>query len=509
MKHRTLLVLIVVLSLLMIPIPADASTMAVDHSSNAQTFTVNSTGDLGDGIPGNGVCETSTPGECTLRAALMESNANPGADTVNFDIPGAGPHTISPSYGFDFISDPVTIDATTQPGFAGTPIIELDGSGAGAGTGGLTIFAGSSTVRGLVINRFDGYGMRLDTNGSNLVQGNFIGTDATGTLDLGNSSFGILIVNGSSSNMVGGTSPGTRNVVSGNGDWGITIVDPATTGNMVQGNFIGTDVSGHFALPNTWGVGIFTGATGNQIGGTAADAGNVVSGNSGNGIVIGGNGTNSNTVQGNFIGTDVTGTVDVGNFYDGVQITGGAAYNTIGGPADGARNIISGNDSSGLGIYDTATQNIVQGNFIGTDITGTQDLGNSFDGVVMAGGASDNLIGGTEAGSGNVISGNAGDGITIIDAGTNGNVVQGNFIGTDVSGTALLANDGKGVAIFTGAANNLIGGTSDQARNIISGNSDTGVVIYGEGASSNTVQGNYIGTDVSGTLALGNTLGGR
>ncbi len=217
-----------------------------------------------------------------------------------------------------------------------------------------------------------------------------------------------------------------------------------------------------------------------------------------------------NIVQGNFIGTDVTGLVALGNGTDcchsGIVLHLGANNNTIGGTAAGAGNVISGNTADGVTIVDIGTTaNVIAGNFIGTDITGTQDVGNSFDGVLMAAGASNNLIGGTEAGAANVISGNTGDGVTIIDAGTNGNVVQGNFIGTDVSGTALLANDGKGVAIFTGAANNLIGGTSSQARNIISGNSDTGVVIYGEGVSNNTVQGNYIGTDVSGTLALGNT----
>jgi titin len=506
MKHRTLLVLVVVLSLLMIPTPANASTTAVGHLANAQTFTVNSTGDLGDGIPGNGVCETPTPGECTLRAAIMESNASPGTDTISFNIPGSGPHTVSPSYGFDFISDPVIIDGTTQPGYAGTPIIELDGSSAGAGIGGLTILAGSSTVRGLVINRFDGYGMRLDTNGNNLVQGNFLGTDATGTVDLGNSGFGILIVSGSSGNMVGGTSAGARNIVSGNGDWGITIVDLGTTGNFVQGNFIGTDVSGRFALPNGGGVGIFTSATDNQIGGTAAGAGNVVSGNGGNGIVIGGNGSNSNTVQGNFVGTDVTGTVDLGNFYEGVQIASGAANNTIGGPTDGARNIISGNDGSGLRIYDTATQNIVQGNFIGTDISGTLDLGNSIDGVGID--SNDNLIGGTAASARNVISGNDRGGVTIFGANANENVVQGNYIGTDANGSASLANYSGGVVIGVGASGNTIGGMAAGAGNLLSGNGDLGVLINDTGTEHNVIQGNFIGTDEGGSASIPNNNGG-
>jgi CSLREA domain-containing protein len=170
-----------------------------------QALIVNSTSDNADANPGDGVCETFEPGECTLRAAIVESNAKPGTDTINFDIPGPGPYTISPGYGFDFISDPVVIDGTTQPGFTGSPLIELNGSNAGPDAFGIVIFAGSSTVRGLVINRFALTGLDIDVNGNNTIQGNYIGTDLTGTVDLGNGVNGLAVSQGSGDNLIGGT----------------------------------------------------------------------------------------------------------------------------------------------------------------------------------------------------------------------------------------------------------------------------------------------------------------
>ncbi len=137
-----------------------------------------------------------------------------GTDTINFNIPGSGPYSIFPSYEFDFISDPVVIDGTTQPGFVEAPIIELDGSGAGPDAHGIFIFAGSSTVRGLVINRFACTGIEIEVNGGKLIQGNYIGTDITGTLAFGNADDGVLLQ--TSNNIIGGTTVAARNIISGN-----------------------------------------------------------------------------------------------------------------------------------------------------------------------------------------------------------------------------------------------------------------------------------------------------
>ena len=150
--------------------------------------------------------------------------------------------------------------------------------------------------------------------------------------------------------------------------------------------------------------------------------------------------------------------------------------------------------------------NFVQGNFIGTDVSGTVALGNKLGGMLIVG--SNNLVGGTAAGARNVISGNDIDGVQIATAGSSNNLIQGNFIGTDVSGTADLGNGRVGVLISAEATNNTVGGTSDAARNVISGNEDIGVQIANVGTNNNTVQGNFIGTDASGSSAIGNSIDG-
>ena len=337
------------------------------------TFTVNSTAD-----PGDGTCDGT---ECTLREAIAAANANAGTDTIEFDITGAGPHTISPGSALPTINDPVMIDGTSEPDFAGTPVIELEGSNAGANADGLTITAGNSTVKGLVINRFKrsdpldgGSGIRLQTNGGNTIQGNYIGTDVTGTAALGNASYGVFI----------------------------------------------------YAAPSN-----------NTIGGTAAGAGNIISGNNWDGVKIygQGGGATGNLVQGNYIGTDVTGTASLGNSV-GVVISN-APSNTVGGTAAGARNVISGNNQFGVLIANSgATGNLVQGNYIGTDKNGTHGLGNVSGGVYVVVGASNNSIGGTAAESGNVIAFNYGDGVLVSGSGVTGNTISGN---------SIHSNGGKGI----------------------------------------------------------------
>jgi len=465
----------------------------------AASFTVTNTNDSGPG---------------SLRQAILDANTNPGTDTITFNIPGTGPYTIQPTSALPTITDPVIIDGYTQSGAspntnpAGTGLntvlmIELDGSNAGIYVAGLHISAGNSTVRGLVINRFHGYGSKgieVDMNSGNVIEGNFIGTDVTGTVALGNNIQGVLI--NAPGNTIGGTTPVARNVISGNGASGVRI---SGNGNLVQGNFIGTDVTGTAPLGNS-GRGIFIFGSNNTIGGTTAGARNIISGNGSNGVpgrsgVYICCGATENLVQGNFIGTDVTGTVAMGNGGCGVEIFDQASNNTIGGTTAGAGNVISGN-GRGIFISRGSTGNLMQGNFIGTDVTGTVALGNR-GGVgvhiaqVMVGDTTNNTIGGTAAGAGNVISGN-GLGIFIYSSGAPGNLVQGNFIGTDVTGTVALGNSGTGVAV--GGSNNTIGGTIAGARNVISGNGSDGV----SPGVGNLIQGNFIGTDITGTIALGN-----
>jgi FG-GAP-like repeat len=198
------------------------SSMPVLVLSAQLTFTVSNPNDAGPG---------------SLRAAITLANSNSGLDLIDFNISPGGPQTITPLSALPTITDPVTIDGTTQPGFGGTPIIELNGSSVPPGTNGLLITAGSSTVRGLVINRFPGNSdaIELQTNGGNIIEGNFLGTDSSGTLALPNGT-GVFI-NGPPNNTVGGTTSAARNLISGNGR-GIAVLGIGARGNLVQGNFI-------------------------------------------------------------------------------------------------------------------------------------------------------------------------------------------------------------------------------------------------------------------------------
>ncbi len=345
---------------------------------------------------------------------------------------------------------------------------------------------------------------------SNIISGNYIGIDASGTRGLGNTQDGVKICDAAQNNTIGGNTPGERNVISGNGSYGIDIIGSGTTGNTVSGNYIGTVASGTTGLGNNFdGVIISSSAQNNTIGGSTPSERNVISGNGWSGVGINGSGTTGNTVSGNYIGTDVGGTTNLGNNYDGIIISSSAQNNTIGGSTSSERNVISGNGWSGVSINgNNTTDNIISGNYIGTYFGGTIELGNTHDGVIISSGAQSNTIGGSTTGERNVISANGHSGVNISGSGTKGNTVSGNFIGTNASGTANLGNTYDGVVIYSGAQNNTIGGSTPNKRNVISGNGWSGVGISGSTTKGNTISGNYIGTDANGTVELGNTHNG-
>jgi CSLREA domain-containing protein len=255
------------------------------------TFTVNSTGDAG-----TGGCNST---ECTLREAIAVTNRVSGADTIRFNIPGSGVKTIKPTSELPAITEAVTMDGYTQPGSSPNTLakgtnaqinIELDGSGAGSGARGLTISttASDSVVRGLVINRFDGPGVQIDGN-SNIVEGNFIGTDASGTNALGNGGGtarlgGGVFVDGDS-NAIGSNLPSQRNLVSGNDDDGVTL-EVSADANTVLGNLIGTKKDGKGNLGNEGDGLLVVGSTSNLIGPTDASGANTIAFNGGDGVRI-------------------------------------------------------------------------------------------------------------------------------------------------------------------------------------------------------------------------------
>jgi hypothetical protein len=380
------------------------------------------------------VTNTNDSGPGSLRQAILDANATDGGagstDLITFAIPGPAPHTITPltplpavdATGAEAPADlgSVTIDGTSQPGFAGRPVVELSGAVVGSSGDGLTIKTLNCVVRGLAINRFAA-GIRFSEgefleaqNGR--VEGNHLGTDVSGTVDLGN---GVGVV--------------ARNL--------FRDVGPIT------------------------------------IGGTVAAARNIISGN-GRGIegVV-------STVQGNFIGTDVTGTVRLGNDSEGILI--GPALPLIGGTAPGARNIISGNGAAGIRVFDDVAFDIIN-NYIGIDVSGTRALGNAGNGIEVPFQALGTI-------AGNVISANGGHGVLVNPVGLIPVDVVDNRVGTNSAGTEALGNVRSGLW--------LIIGSSSVTGNVVSGNGEHGVVLR---ELDNTVQGNYIGTDITGTAALGN-----
>jgi parallel beta-helix repeat protein len=444
------------------------------------------------------VTTAADSGAGSLRAAILSANNHPEGNTIDFDI-ASGVQRIHLESPLPAIAYPVILDGSTQPGFSAVPLVVLDGTFAGPSADALTITGGDSTVRDLVIHGFGGSGIVLSGQGGNAVTGNYIGTTAAGNQAFANGERGIYI-NSSSHNTIGGTTTGSGNVISENGWTGI-LIDNASQ-NVIEGNKIGTDVTGTQPLGNAgFGIRLHDG-TDNQIGGTTSGARNVISANALSGVFIGIDST-GNVLQGNYIGTDVSGSAAMGNERRGVEVSG-ASDNTIGGTAAGAGNVISANSWAGLVLEAGTTGALVQENFIGTDATGTQALANGGHGIRVDG-ANDNTIGGTTLHSGNVISGNGMSGLYIGD-GSFGNQVQGNHIGTTVSGLAALGNGERGVLI-SGASNNDIGGTEAGSGNLISGNAMAGVLIE-QDASGNQVQGNLIGTDQTGTSALANGAAG-
>jgi titin len=439
------------------------------------------------------VTNANDSGPGSLRLAIVVAETLGGRETIDFNIQspgGPGPASIALVSPLPALTGPVTIAGDTQPGFQpGLPLIELNGAAAGPGANGLVFRASGCVVRGLIIDRFGGNGI-LAMGATGDIEGCFIGTNAAGTAAAGNGAYGILIAGPASSVHVGGTTPASRNVISGNGAAGVGILGGATTSNSVVGNFIGTDVTGAVPLGNALGgVRIGGGASRNIIGGSVDGAGNVISDNGSDGVALFDFLTQLNTVQGNTI---------VGNKGDGVSIFGGAFHNSVGGASAVVRNVISGNTLDGVVIRDRGTtQNIVQGNFIGTNKDGTAALGNGGNGVSISN-ATFNAVGVPAPGAGNVISGNRGTGVSIVGSGRI--QVDGNFIGTSADGSAALRNGGEGV-VLDSSTRNTVGGALAGARNIISGQ-DINLDI--NAASANLVQGNLIGTDAAGRTALGN-----
>jgi hypothetical protein len=415
-----------------------AAAFAAGASARAATFTVTTSGDSGAG---------------SLRQAMLDANASPGADTIAFNIPGSGVHTLIPETILPAITDPVILDGFTQPGSVpndagpGQPddsvhTIELDCVNGSSDRACITVASGGggSTLRGLVINRCPGDGvLLLDSGGSNSIRGTFIGTDPTGAFAIGVGGAGVRVratsdPSAEPGDVIGGESAEDRNLISGAAGAGVSL---ETRSNVVLGNFIGTNASGTGAIPN--GTGIFIDGAENQIGGSTAGSRNVVSGNGNRGIVIGNvlgdPAAAQNAVQGNYVGTDAAGDAALGNGGSGIGVYG--PDNAVGGPGAGEGNLVAANAGSGIEII-AGDQALVQGNRIGTDETGLIHIGNALAGIAIH--AQGVQVGGLGTGEANTIAYAGAAGVVVF--GGEGNTIRGNSIYSNADLGIDLGHDG-------------------------------------------------------------------
>lgn len=471
------------------------------------TYTVNSLLDANAGAGDAG----------TLRYVLNRANsmqtgtpANPdtivfatGPGTILVDAMNGGDLTIAAGVS-------LVLDGTSVAGYAGTPLITLDGTLAGLAADGLTLLGESSTVKGLQIVNFGGNGILIDGPSAigNTVLQNYIGTNAAGATDLGNGANGVYITNGARLNTIGGVTPNAvaftgkpvdGNLISGNGANGV-LIDKASTFNSLSGNYIGTNLAGTAAVGNALDGVAILGADNNSLSGTTLTQQpfvflNLVSGNKGNGLTI--IDSDNTTVQANSFGLGGDNNTPVPNLGNGVVI-GGNSSNTQFGGVIPLGNIVASNAKNGVVIQDTASATVCFNTFCGLPAFVVTARGNSLDGFLITSTGGNNTL------RTNVISGNLGNGIHIT-GNANGVLVTEAIIGLDTDGQLPLPNGLNGVLIDGSAFNNAIGGlqVSVILQTTISANGANGIAILGD-ARDNSVIHSFVGTDIFGLNPFGN-----
>jgi CSLREA domain-containing protein len=486
------------------------------------------------------VDEDTANGACSLREAIISANTGTsrnldclgggsiGPDIIAFNI-GAAPYLIAldPVLGdLPPITDRVTILGYSEVGAIPNGLIDAaDGTDAtiliqvdGAGFECFVFQNGSddSIITGLSITGCVGPGIAVEQGADGVgILGNFIGVDPS--FAVAGNDVGIEVA--AAGVTIGGNAPLNRNLISGNINDGI-VLDATASGTTIQGNLIGTDESASNATTHgngNDGIDIDQ-AVNTTIGGdTGLGIGrrNIISGNGSDGIDLDGIAGGTTTIQGNRIGTTGDGTDFLANGDSGIEIDvsgGGGGTIQIGGTDSGAGctdtcNLISGNNGSGMFITDSSGITI-RGNRIGTTLDGLSPLPNGL-GVFFAavdvfnstnltiGGTVGLTPGGACTGACNLISGNDVDAVSIDGVVSSGVTIQGNYIGANVNGTDAptpLGNVGSGV-IIDDATNVTVAG------NLIAGNLDEGIIV--SDATQVTIRSNTIGTDVSGTVAIG------
>ncbi len=449
---------------------AAVAARSAPQQAQEQTWTVNAAGDEADANIGDGTCATAAS-TCTLRAAISEANNHPGPDSIHFNITGTGPHTIRLGSSLPNLSDDAgrtRIDGYTQPGAVPNTdpvasnakiMIQLEGRGAESFPA-LSVNSSNNVIRGLAFYNLErAVNVAVSTQNrnapadNNRIVGCFIGINAAGVTPytdggVTTGAYGIYVGNRAANTLIGSAAVADRNVISGNAQDGIFVIDP---------------------------------------------------------------GTNATRIVNNIIGLDPTGTRRVRNWSDGIDIGRGAQYTVVGGQEPGERNVISGNEGEGVEIshFITTTLNLVSGNFIGTDLSGNNSrpaatLNRGF-GISLEDRVANNTIG-----PGNVIANNRRGGIYVsgisdnpspglvpeaaaepqqAPGGAAGNRIVGNTIGLDAAGRPAGNGFGEnvpgdGIWLNTNTQRTHVEG------NTISQNRGAGVRIVGPASDFNTVTRN-------------------
>lgn len=478
--------------------------LSVLFSANATDYTVTNTNDSGDG---------------SLRAALTSiANSYMGNASINFNIPTTdtgydattGVWYIRPMTALPYVvmGNNITINGASQTANQGDmnpngPEIAIVAGVTGIDYG-LAFISDNISISSLSLGGFNTAILFFGSQGSS-VSDCYIGIMPDGVSAYGVcNNYGITIGGGSYMGYNAGPSRNiaiTNNVISGNTIAGIAI--DGMSGMSITGNKIGTDRSGTMAVPNDQGIYLSAGSSDNIIGGETSSLRNILSGNTNAAIVMDGSGVRNNVVKGNYIGVDATGLAPLSNHY-GIIIMTNANSNIIGGTTEAARNIISAN--SEIGIYiESADSNHVCGNYIGLDKTGSttfvdeQDTSLQANGVEINTTGKYNIIGGTTPEERNIISGNKVYGC-IYYGNCAYNNICGNYIGTDYSGTVSIPN-ATGICVDGSSNHNTM------EFNLLSGNRSYGLFIVTRGTDSNLFRGNFVGCDYSGYHSLPNDVG--
>ncbi len=444
--------------------------------------------------PGARVTNVSDSGPGSLRQAILDANAHPNVldqpDVIRFSIPGPVPYTIALASPLPDITEGVDIDGGAPIVSSLVPWVVIDGAAISGPADGLRILGDGSVINRLNIRNFAGNGMFINADRT-LITNNVIGTDVNGVTKFGNSGHGIVIQDGSNNQL-------KANLISGNGQNGIAVFGDTADGNRILDNKIGTNADGTAAIANSGNGILITDGDSNTV------ENNLLSGNGQSGVVLSGTAT-LNTLTGNKIGTRASGTAALPNQADGIVVQ--SLRNKIGGNTATLRNLISGNAKNGITVSSRGGSNtVIEGNYIGTDISGRLRIPNGVDGIRVFNSAKVRIGSSTDAAAGNVISGNGGSGVVFSAAGTSGGLVLGNRIGISADGLSALGNTDNGVLLVNGANDIQIGGNKANSRNIISSNGSSGVFISSD-ARRNQVSRNRIGINLSGGVR-GNGVAG-